>query len=1285
MHKAAGPAPSKNHLFIELEELRAEAWTETGRWNHALEEDALPLSPGHDAADPTWSLPRLPTISVTAAASLQQALSPANIFLGLQADSLREIAEVMLQRLVEGGLLAAEQHAQVAEVLLSAKRLGRPVEGGEVGTPLRRIAGFEASDAEADELFHMLDPEKGEEAASLLLAHLDFISEPIVTFARLATPVDLGCEGQAPVRYLCLLLGPEAEAEASSRMAHAFGGILSDEYAVAALNRARSPQALLDALNAHLEGLSILPHVFGFSSAPRPTDFPGSTKSAGESTSVSESDDESVDEDEVLLAELEGRIRARKGMSPAIPPTAHRQMSRSVSREGEMDRSEAGDSPTPGRPTSSLGDRSGSQDGLTAATPRQRRRREEFQHRLDKLLQLSTEKLPVLPPPPGSALDAPADGKVVLDMASLRTVPARRRRLFISMEQAEAGVWRETDHWNWALAQEKATDGTWSRPHLPTISIASLMALYKGLGDHNVHLELPAVSLLEAVETVGHKLVQSGELPAAALPQVVAALSSRGAIGGGHAPDESALAPDANEEAALLLLAHVDFLEKPLMAFVRLQTCLLSFSKTPVRYLFFHLGPRDQAAASEKVGKALAVILLDEDFISASLTASSSRRFIRVLACQLDCMVVVPHRHFTADKGEMECGKDSGNERGGAREASVALEESTMRRAVKQLCRAEASAERKLEEGSGAVAAAARAQLDRLSQSRTGRASARRVSQLSHATEQHRRWLRRHLPLRQSASWCLHVVHILQRYSIPLLLGIVVALPWATFAPDSYEYWVGADAHRDHFMPFGKSADLFEHPVTLHFLVNDVFMCFFFGLAMKEVTESVLPGGSLNPPKKAMSSLVGTVGGVAGPIGVYLGLVALQWAAGSFEGYEMEPVDETSDDEHRRLLASAATNITLVPVTLSDLMYGWGVPTATDISIAWMVAMRVFPLRHPAIDYLLLLAVADDFIGLIIIALAYPDPLHPTQWSWATGLFGVFAVCLFLRVCMRKVACVQKWYVYVALGGVFSWIVLLNARLHPALALAFVVPFMPADGHHAALHAFEHAIKAPVDLGMFFFTLANAGIDLKGGVGGLTFSVLLALALGKVLGIAGFAYLAHRFGVARLPGSMRVTDLLMVGIIAAVGLTVALFISGEAFTDEALAGEAKMGSLLSICMGAVALALGQLPHYKNLAACPPPRKGLAFSDSSMEEYDEDDLINAVTSSLQRSMLHRKAFLAGDRYFADTRQQKLKSKIPELLPDITLEPVKEAGEAGEGAASGDHGKSDASSSTDELRL
>ena len=219
--------PAAPTFFIELQELRGDTWTETGRWNHALEEDALPLSPGHDASDPhTWSQPRLPTISVAAVVRLQLALSPANVFLGLRADSLREIAEAMLQRLVAGGLLAAEQHERVAEALLSAKRLApgpdSPNRGPTVAPrrrPRRRMAGFEASDAEADELFHMLDPEKGEEAASLLLAHLGFLTEPMVAFARLATPVDLGCEGQAPVRYLCLLLGPEAEAEGTSRMA----------------------------------------------------------------------------------------------------------------------------------------------------------------------------------------------------------------------------------------------------------------------------------------------------------------------------------------------------------------------------------------------------------------------------------------------------------------------------------------------------------------------------------------------------------------------------------------------------------------------------------------------------------------------------------------------------------------------------------------------------------------------------------------------------------------------------------------------------------------------------------------------------------------------------------------------------------------------------------------------------------------------------------------------------------------------------------------------------------
>ena len=45
---------------------------------------------------------------------------------------------------------------------------------------------------------------------------------------------------------------------------------------------------------------------------------------------------------------------------------------------------------------------------------------------------------------------------------------------------------------------------------------------------------------------------------------------------------------------------------------------------------------------------------------------------------------------------------------------------------------------------------------------------------------------------------------------------------------------------------------------------------------------------------------------------------------------------------------------------------GWAIPTATDIALAWLVARVIFGARHPAVNFLLLLAVADDAIGLVI-------------------------------------------------------------------------------------------------------------------------------------------------------------------------------------------------------------------------------------------------------------------------------------------------------------------------------
>ncbi|MEM9691608.1 MAG: Na+/H+ antiporter NhaA, partial [Myxococcota bacterium] len=100
-------------------------------------------------------------------------------------------------------------------------------------------------------------------------------------------------------------------------------------------------------------------------------------------------------------------------------------------------------------------------------------------------------------------------------------------------------------------------------------------------------------------------------------------------------------------------------------------------------------------------------------------------------------------------------------------------------------------------------------------------------------------------------------------WSIPLIAGVVAALVWANVAPHSYHHVV-------HHPLVGDS-----HVTSLHFFVNDIFMALFFGIAAGEITESCLPGGALNPPRKAINPLFATMGGIFGPIGVYLAYCAL--------------------------------------------------------------------------------------------------------------------------------------------------------------------------------------------------------------------------------------------------------------------------------------------------------------------------------------------------------------------------------------------------------------------------
>jgi Na+:H+ antiporter, NhaA family len=378
-------------------------------------------------------------------------------------------------------------------------------------------------------------------------------------------------------------------------------------------------------------------------------------------------------------------------------------------------------------------------------------------------------------------------------------------------------------------------------------------------------------------------------------------------------------------------------------------------------------------------------------------------------------------------------------------------------------------------------------------------------------------------------------LNLLREFSVPLLLGVLAALAWVNQAPESYNRFL-----------HGR----FLGPLSFHFLTNDIFMVFFFGIAAVEIVQSLLPGGDLHPIKKSVNPLLATLGGVAGPAVVYL---VLNYFIGS-----------------------------------PDMRRGWGIPTATDIAFAWLTARMVFGRDHPAVSFLVLLAVADDGIGLAIIAIFYPDPLLPVKPVWLLLTLAGMGTAFFIRK-----GRVGSYWPYVLVAGGLSWVGLYSANLHPALALVFIVPFMPHASFErkhmfdedtddpSTISRFEREWKIIVDFGLFMFGLANAGVEFSS-VGTATWLVLAALLIGKTGGIFSLGYLAHRLGFP-LPHGMQKKELLVVGIIGGFGFTVALFVAGEAFIDPAHRGAAKMGAMLSCTSALIAMIAARLLKVRRAA------------------------------------------------------------------------------------------------------
>jgi NhaA family Na+:H+ antiporter len=291
---------------------------------------------------------------------------------------------------------------------------------------------------------------------------------------------------------------------------------------------------------------------------------------------------------------------------------------------------------------------------------------------------------------------------------------------------------------------------------------------------------------------------------------------------------------------------------------------------------------------------------------------------------------------------------------------------------------------------------------------------------------------------------------------------------------------------------------------------------------------------------------------------------------------------------------------------------GWGIPMATDIAFALGV-LALLGERVPTglKVFLTALAIVDDIGAVLVIAIFYTDGV-------ALVSLGLGALLYLTAFGFNRLR-VRSSVAYFVLGTLV-WLAFLKSGVHAtiaALLMAFTIPtgtqingrvlltrlerytanlrdvgvpsnrgmntpeqesvlgemIMNIDRAGSPLLRLEHAL---VPLVSFFvlpvFALANAGValdanSLRAIMDPISLGIVAGLLLGKQIGVTLFTWLAVRFGIADLPPGVTFAGVYGVGIIAGVGFTMSLFVSGLAFNAQ-LAETAKVGILLgSIASG----------------------------------------------------------------------------------------------------------------------
>ena len=378
-----------------------------------------------------------------------------------------------------------------------------------------------------------------------------------------------------------------------------------------------------------------------------------------------------------------------------------------------------------------------------------------------------------------------------------------------------------------------------------------------------------------------------------------------------------------------------------------------------------------------------------------------------------------------------------------------------------------------------------------------------------------------------------------------LLLGTVLALVWAN-APGGAGYF---DLRDTVVGPEALHLDL-----SLGTWAADGLLAIFFFVAGLELKREFV-AGDLRDPRRAALPVAAAVGGMVVPAALYL-------------------------------LINAGND--------ADARQGWAIPVATDIAFA-LAVLAVISSHLPAAlrTFLLTLAVVDDLLAILIIAVFFTEELHPLPLLAALVPLAVFGFLVQRRV--------RSGWLLLPLAAV-TWVLVHESGVHATVAgvlLAFTVPVVRSeaaggpDGGPGLAEHFEHVVR-PLSAGVAVpvFAFFSAGVAI-GGLSGLrtalvdpvSIGVILGLVVGKTLGVLGAAWLVATLTHAELDDELAWVDVLGVALLAGIGFTVSLLIGELAFgigteRDEHVKVAVLTGSLLAAALAAVVLGVRDGVHRR---------------------------------------------------------------------------------------------------------